>query len=874
VTSSERSANIRPVVSTYRVQLNRGFGFSAVARIVPYLHRLGITHLYASPIFAAAPGSSHGYDVIDPTRLNPELGTPDEFEKLVDALHRHDMGLIIDIVPNHQATSAENPAWMSVLELGQESPYAGTFDIVWERAGGKVVLPVLGRPLNEVLEAGEIKVSFDGGRPEVRYYDHRFPLSPESRARLAATEQDQNNQQLLRELLEKQHYQLVFWREASEKVNYRRFFDINDLVGVRVEDPSVFKTTHQLVFSLAKSGAIDGVRIDHVDGLADPLGYLQRLDNELRRLTGAKRCYIVVEKILGRDEELVPDWPVDGSTGYDFLRMVNDLFVDPDGLRRLKSDYADRVGPPEDFELTADNAKRQIIEDLFAGYLNASVRQIESIARRSTEFDGISSSEIREALTEVTCRLDVYRTYGRDGYLPLSDRRRIDRAVAAAQDLPNIDLRALALVRRVLSLELGDDRSSDVAAECQQVVTHWQQLSGAVMAKSVEDTVFYRYCPLLSLNEVGSDPEVPPDPVAAFHDWNLRAAARWPRTMTTTSTHDTKRGEGARARLNVLSEMPEEWNEATRRWIELNQRHKHEVDRAPVPDIHDELFIYQALLGVWPADHSSSDDLRERLHTYLTKALREAKRQTSWREPDEPYEQATHEFLTTILDPSRGREFISDFSQFVGRVSSAGTVNALSQLLLKLTAVGVPDTYRGTEGWDLSLADPDNRRPVDFTMLSQQLANERLESGGEAGETTRDLLAGWPDGRIKQHVLSRILNFRRRHPELFLEGDYVPLSAGGELSQHVVAFARRNLEDWSLTITPRLIAKLVQGPGSLCDPSLWADSTLVLPDGAPDSWRDVLTGAGVRAARQNGNTVIKLEDVFRFAPFAQLVASS
>lgn len=945
---------LRAPGTTYRLQLNRDMGFDRARQLVPYLHRLGITDLYVSPLLRAREGSSHGYDGTDPTRLNPELGSERAFDALVDALRQRGMGLLLDIVPNHLAASTENPWWAHVLEHGPASPYAAFFDIDWHPGDpeleGRVLLPILGDSLEEVLARGELHLALDAGGLCLRYFRHRLPVDPGTYPLLLApggagaggdaleallararrlppreagdpgaaacrcregeaikagltrlyrevppvrTLVDRSfHKPPLCELLAAQAYRLAPWREAASRLNYRRFFDVSDLVGVRVEDPRVFAATHAFILQLAREGKVTGLRVDHVDGLLDPPGYLRRLTGALAAEVGAEGTsraapgasprslpfYVVVEKILTGSEQLRADWPVAGTTGYEFLNALNAVFVDPAGYSRLAAAYGRFVGDDAAFADVVYHQKRKVIRELFPG-------EFRELAQQAAALTGVSLQALEPALVEVTACLPVYRTYRRRGPVAAEDRALLEEAVAeAGRRNPGLDGPALAALRGLL---LGEAREAGEGAgaegtgarpgaagadACLAWVMRWQQRCVAVTAKGQEDTALYVHLPLLSLNEVGGGPPPPADPVAVFHRLNQERLARWPLALSATATHDTKRGEDARCRLHVLSELPEEWEARLTRWSRWNAPKRRLVKGTWVPTPREEVLLYQTLLGAWPAREAELPTFPERLAGYLVKAAREAKIHSSWLSPDPAHEDALVAFARDILAPEAGSPFPADFHGFRGLVAFHGALNSLGQVLLKLAAPGVPDTYQGTELWDLSLVDPDNRRPVDFEERQRLLAElEEEEAAGPPGLAAR-LLATWADGRVKLHVVRHGLRLRRERPELFRKGAYLPVPVRGPRAEHVCAFARRQGTDWALAAAARLTVRLA-GPGRfpLGEP-VWRETMLVLPGRSPDRWENRLTGEHLATTGlAAGERAIPLATAFRTLPVALLV---
>jgi len=780
--------SLRIPTAAYRLQFSRRFGFEDARKLVPYLHRLGVTDLYASPILRARQGSSHGYDVTDPSHLNPELGTEAEFEALVQELSSHGMGLLLDIVPNHMAASLENPWWADVLEKGRDSPYAAFFDINWSPPGSR------------------------------------------------------------------------------EKISYRRFFDISDLVGVRVEDPRVFEATHALVLRLVREGRVTGLRIDHIDGLYDPLGYLSRLQRRIKPEKGTHRpgFYIVVEKILAGDEVLPAEWPVSGTTGYDFLNALNALFVDGEGVKVIDDCYSRFTGARPDFGDLVYEKKRQVMRELFAGEVKALGSELVNLVPK-----GLSGEEMTEALIEVTACLPVYRTYIRAARLSTQDRLYLERAAKEARRRNPALAGALDFLRQALTLDFPPDFNSEEKKGWLQFVLGWQQWSGAVMAKGVEDTALYLHHRLLSLNEVGGDPAHSGLSIGDFHRFNQWRLAHSPHSLNATSTHDTKRSQDVRARINVLSEIPGEWERHLARWSRCNQLKKRKVRGLAVPEPNTEVLLYQTLLGAWPLYREEVPEFKRRLSSYMVKAAREAKAFTSWLEPDAEYEVAVLDFIDSILESSPQNRFLPDFLRFQKRVAHYGFLNSLGQLLLKVASPGVPDFYQGMELWNLSLVDPDNRRPVDFQKRIKLLDGLiRQEAEGQPS-LIGQLLKSWEDGRVKLYLTYKALNFRQSHKELFRDGDYLPLEIRGQRREHVCALGRHKAGRWALVAVPRLLTGLISAGALPLGEPVWGDDLLVLPRSATHEWLNVLTGETISGAAKG----LPLSRVFSLFPVALLAES-
>jgi (1->4)-alpha-D-glucan 1-alpha-D-glucosylmutase len=890
---SGHSTCFTEIRATYRLQFHRDFTFRDATGLVPYFATLGISHLYASPIMKSRPGSLHGYDIIDHNRLNPEIGTEADFRSLIAALHAHGMGLILDFVPNHMGVGGnDNAWWLDVLEWGQDSPFATYFDIQWDagRADlkGRVLLPVLGDQYGVILEKGQITLRFDSqeGSFSAWYFDHRFPISPRSytpilaaggetlaelacawaglevvpkdgvRERAAELKRRLANNarepaiagamatalrrfngecgepssfRRLHRLLEAQAYRIAYWRVAAEEINYRRFFNINELAGLRVELPQPFNDIHRMVFSLIERGDVQGLRIDHIDGLFEPRAYCEQLHRRL-----AVPFYIVVEKILARYEGL-PDWPVAGSTGYDFLNQALELFVDPQGEARMTRIYGRFANPDENFDDILYACKKRIMRVNLASEMNVLALEFHDLSLSEWRTRDFTLNGLRAALEEVIAAFPVYRTYVSPQGARADDRRYIEWAIALARKRWRAaDLSIFDFVHDVLTGKSVDQNLDHRRAGALSAAMHFQQVTGPVMAKAFEDTAFYRYFRLLALNEVGGDPRRFGISVAAFHHLTQERARSWPRAMVTTATHDTKRGEDARLRLALLSEMPREWSSRLTQWLRLNRSRRAEVDGQVVPERNLEYLFYQALLGAWPPDLAPQDvagvkRLGDRIEAYMIKAVREGKQQSSWSNPNIDYEAALQRFVREVLDASRKSPFLTEFHTFVASLARLGAVASLSQLVLKLTVPGVPDIYQGGELWDYSLVDPDNRSPVDWGMRRALLEDI-------AAASPADLAERWQDGREKLFVIRRLLESRRSHPALFAAADYQPLEVIGGQSGHLCAFARNGGGASLIVAVPRLVNALYRG-GRNAD---WGTAQIVLP--GHGNWRDVFTG--------------------------------
>ena len=945
--------------ATYRIQFHRDCGFAAVQKLVPYLHALGITDLYASPLFAARRGSLHGYSVTNPLELNPELGSRAAFDRLVRQLQTRGMGLLLDIVPNHMALSRENPWWQDVLESGPASLYAVFFDIIWDYAqpllGGKVLIPILGKPYGEALENQELQLKLTRHGFAVHYFDHGFHLDPKSyrsilTLRLNDLEKeigsrnpaflgllgiitmiehlppytvthprklkerhrekeilkerfwnlyrgspeikkfiddnikifngkkgDPQSFNLLDDLLAGQPYRLAFWHVSLDIINYRRFFGINDLIAIRVEDPRVFEATHSLLFKLSEAGKISGIRIDHIDGLYDPQRYLTALQS---RLAGPARAgganpgfYILVEKILHEGEALPPEWPVCGTTGYDFLDVANGLFVAVRGLEELEEVYAAFIGEVHTFADVVYEKKKLIMDTIFGGEVEALGRFLDQLAQQDRYAKDISHRELTEALLAVTACLHVYRTYIRDLSVSPRDWVYLEEAIAeAARRNPSLSTPALDFLRRVFSFQIPLSLPEERKERWFKFVMRWQQFTGPIMAKGLEDTAYYVYNALTSLNEVGSSSRA--ITMAEFHRFNQNRLERWPFSMNATSTHDTKRSEDVRARLHVLAELGREWGENLRQWHSFNRTKKKLLRGIPVPNANEEVLLYQTLLGAWPFSQEEIPEFQERLKSYAIKAAREAKVNTHWISPNHEYEKALTDFLDAILEPTRENKFLADFLSFQKRLAFWGAINSLAQVLLKIASPGVPDFYQGSELWDLSLVDPDNRRPVDFDNRRKALDALKRQEAQDHPRLLQDLMANWRDGRLKLYLTYKGLNFRKANLDLFLKGEYIPLAASEPLQEHLVAFVRRLEGCWALAAVPRLPATLTESGTFPLGQKAWGDTLTVLPPEAPAKWTNILTGQTLTAVDNPKGRTLPLAQVFAAFPVALLEAVS
>ena len=872
--------------ATQRLQFHAGFTLDDARLQVPYFARMGISHLYASPLLTARDGSMHGYDVVDPTRVSPALGGEAALRRLVAELRAHDMGLILDVVSNHMAVGgADNPWWLDLLAWGRASPYAEFFDIQWHSPDplleGQLLLPFLGNDYGATLKAGELPLRYDAqlgrfyteqghhhfpicpldygfllhisGQPDLQFLGERFtalhplphprehaaPLHAELAALsarpevLAAIEQQltcfdarhPSGLERLHALLERQSYRLASWRTAADDINWRRFFDVNELAGLRVERPRVFEATHQKIFDLIRDGLVDGLRIDHVDGLADPRGYCRKLRRRVDALAPDRHVPIYVEKILGAEESLPDDWQVDGTTGYEFMDQVSLLQHDPAGAAPLASLWAEHSERPGDFREQALLARQQILNGSLAGDCDRVALALRDVARDDLMTRDLTLGAITRALQALVVHFSVYRTYINAAGRSAADDEVFRRAMEGARnDLSEADWPVLESLQRWLG---GDNWRTRPYGRSRKLLkracVRFQQLTSPTAAKAVEDTAFYRYGALLSRNDVGFDAERFSAPAQVFHQTCAERLLHFPDNLLATATHDHKRGEDCRARLAVISEKSADYARCIARWRPMARALRSHREG---PSAGDELLLYQILLSTWPLTLSPDDPhglahYNERVWQWQLKALREAKLDTQWAAPNEAYEQAVQAFIEQLLLHPQGAALRAEIHAFSEQLAPAGALNSLAQCVLKLTTPGVPDLYQGTEFWDFSLVDPDNRRPVDFALRQQQL---------DIHAPAPALLDDWRSGAIKQAVIARTLAMRAEHPMLFARGRYQPLHVTGPHADRVLAFAREWQGQWAVVVAPRLSAPLLQNSAlPLINPREWADTRLELP---------------------------------------------
>ncbi|MDK2821686.1 MAG: (1-_4)-alpha-D-glucan 1-alpha-D-glucosylmutase [Clostridia bacterium] len=936
--------NLRIPTTTYRLQFNKNFGFTDAQKIVPYLKKLGISDVYASPLLEATKESPHGYDVTNPNNLNPNLGNREDFNILINSLQDNELGLLLDFVPNHMAANIENPWWKDVLKNGRESQYASYFDIDWEpiRQGlnNKVLVPILGAPFSEVLENEELKITIAKDGFWINYYDNRLPINYKSSIQLLLdcleklvetvtddykttdtlkdifdslpklsplsedlpnefntiwdkfwnlyttspeikrTIDDELNQlngkkdnpksfNYLEKILANQSYRLSFWRVANEDINYRRFFDVSDLVSIHMEDKEVFESMHSLIFKLINKGQVTGLRLDHIDGLYDPKTHIERLQKQISSEETTSKFYILVEKILGEDEKLPKDWPVYGTTGYDFLNILNKLFCDKNGTDVLNNLYINISNINENFRELVYKQKKKIMNLLFKSEIRNLVHQLSHLAENSRQGHDLTFTELKKVLVEITSRLSIYRTYINDLTVSEKDSYYIEQAVnEAIRNCPSIK-HAGQFLKNVLLLNNDNLNEKE---EWLRFVMRWQQFTGPIMAKGFEDTALYVYNRLVSLNEVGGDPETIGISIEEFHHINEYRQKNWPHTISATTTHDTKRSEDVRMRINVISEIPNAWAEKVEQWHRMNKSKKIKINNEAFPEENTELLIYQTLLGTWPLEEKDMENFHKRIEEYLIKALREAKIYTNWLEPNNDYETAIKKFLSAILEDNK---FVQDLLEFSKLTSYYGALNSLSQLLLKITSPGIPDFYQGTELWNFSLVDPDNRRPIDFEKHNE-LLTKLLEKEKNIGELalTQELLSNWKNGEVKLYLTYKALNFRKNSEKIFKEGEYIPVKVQGTYEEHICSFLRKLENNWVLIVVPRLMVGLqeemfnqVQINTLTLKKINWKETSLLLPEEVPEKWYNIFTGEEVTKKDKN----IKIDQLFKNFPVALLL---
>lgn len=903
---------MRVPTTTYRIQFHAGFDFKAANDIISYLAELGITDLYASPIFKAREGSTHGYDVVDSNHLNPELGTSENFEELVSKIQENGMGWVQDIVPNHMAYDTQNQFLMDVLENGHDSDYFDYFDIEWnhpdENLKGRILAPMLGNFYGDCLENGEIQLNYDEGGLSVNYYSLKLPICLASYAKFithnlgrlakelgrrhpdfikllailyliksapSETKGKERYDQIafvkgllwelyiqnpsvkefidknieffngekgnpesfygLDSLLADQFYRLCFWKVGAEEINYRRFFTVNELISVKVEELKVFHKTHALIFQMIEEGKFTGLRIDHIDGLYDPTEYLKRL----REKTGD--IYITVEKILEQKEDLPSYWPIEGTSGYDFLNYVNGIFCCGDNEQQFTDIYFRFARVNTNYEQLFKDKKGLIIEKNLAGDVDNLAQLLKKISGKSRHGNDFTRLGLARALSAVLTIFPVYRTYINQEGLRESDRTYVKDAIAKAKQQEPRLLKELDFIEKLFLLEEEESLTPEQREQQRHFVMKLQQLTGPLMAKGIEDTLFYVYNRFLSLNEVGGSPGHFGISLADFHEFNRKQQEVWPHKMNATATHDTKRGEDVRARINVLSEMPEEWEKQVKAWSEINRPQRKNLKGRMVPAPNDEYFFYQTLVGTLPFEGIENTDFIERMKHFMIKAVREAKVHTAWLRPDNDYEAAFMAFVDNVLEPSEENQFMKEVMPFWKRIAQYGIFNSLSQTLLKATAPGVPDFYQGTEFWDFSHVDPDNRRPVNFEHRVAVLREIKERAQADILKLIEELIVTREDARIKLFLIAKVLEARKQYEQVFQEGNYQPLEAIGKFKDRVVAFARTYGDRTIVTVAPRFLTTLIQPEEMPLGEEVWGDTSLEFAGEIPSVWKNAIT---------------------------------
>ena len=936
-------------VCTYRLQLNRWFTFAQAREIVPYLRELGVSDVYASPYFQAGPNSMHGYDIVDHNKLNTAIGSEGDYDAWIKELHAHEMGQVLDFVPNHMGvTEPGNKWWADVLENGPSSMYAPYFDIEWRplksELRDKVLLPILTDQYGRVLERGELQVHFEEGAFYLAFGNLKLPIAPgtyrfilelalenlaeykdedfyaEFQSILTALEYlprrtetdpekiaersrekeivkrrlerrcqeapqvqhaiekaiaqingrpgDPRSFDRLDELLNAQSYRLAFWRVAAEEINYRRFFDVNDLAAIRMELPEVFDAAHELLLDLVRRGAVTGLRIDHPDGLYLPKEYFEKIQRRAAKANGVPLSkdgcgiYMIAEKILMGGEQLRADWPVHGTSGYDFANHVAGVLVDNSAEGAVTKAFHRFIGHTIHFGHLVYAKKRLVMRIALANEVEVLGNMLDELSEKNRWYRDFTFEALARAVRETIACFPVYRTYLAPGQ-PVSeeDRQVIERAIAAAKRRnPAIEESTFNFLRDILLFRFPENLDEKGREEHTHFVLKFQQCTGPIMAKGLEDTVFYIYNRLAALNEVGGEPQQFGISVDTFHERNLDRQRNWPATLLATSSHDTKRSEDVRARILAISEIPDLWRRSLAKWRTVNRRFKKTVIESEAPDGNEEYLLYQALLGTWPiAENSAAEktvgsDYVQRIQAYMTKALNEAKLNTSWIQPNDEWLAATRDFVAKILEPGGKNKFLATFLPVVEEIARLGAINSFAQALLKLTSPGVPDIYQGNEIWDFSLVDPDNRRPVDYKLRAEMLSC--LSS-----KTPEDLLQNWPDGRIKMFLTHRALRFRNEHVDLFRRGDYLPLRTSGTFSDSVIAFARQLERHVAIVVVPRLSSHIGFPPIG----DLWKETMIELPEGFPlERCRQVITGEAFWIK----NRQLRVADVMTKLPFA------
>lgn len=982
-------------LSTYRLQFNMNFKFIDAKDVIAYLYELGISDIYASPYFKAKEGSTHGYEIVDHNSLNQEIGTEEEYNNLIAELHRYGMGQLLDIVPNHMCiTSKDNLMWMDVLENGLSSIYANYFDIDWsplkKELKNKLLLPILGDQYGKVLEAQELRLTFEEGSFFLYYYDNKFPIIPNSYifilkhridelesilfpdnvyfeellSILTAIEHlppytetdtekiveryrekeiikkrlwtlyaespeirmfidknvsifngrkgERRSFNLLDELLNMQVYRLSYWCVATEEINYRRFFDINSLAAIRVENPLVFEDTHKFLFRLIQEGKVTGLRVDHPDGLYDPSSYFQKLqrncflqtrlgyseiiknetsqaydmadleekilaeyDESISKEPQFKPFYIIGEKVLCKGERMPEDWPIFSTTGYVFLNAVSGIFIDMNSAKAFDDIYSKFIKSRLNFQDVVYEKKKLIMKVAMSSEINLLGHILNQISEKNRHTRDFTLNSLTNAIIEVIAFFPVYRTYTNSMTIKDKDRQYIEAAISKAKrNNPAISTSIFDFLKDVLLLKFPDDFEDEEKYEWLDFVMRFQKVTGPVMAKGLEDTAFYFYNRLISLNEVGGSPDKFGISLEAFHGMNIERIKSWPHALIASSTHDTKRSEDVRARINVLSEIPNEWRKRLISWSRMNKKLKVLVDGQSVPDRNEEYLLYQTLIGAWPLkvqNETEYENFKMRIKNYMLKAIREAKVNTSWINPNTIYEDAVQIFIDRIIDNKSENPFIKDFLEFQKIISNYGLYNSLSQTLLKITSPGIPDFYQGTELWDFSLVDPDNRRPVDYKIRKKMLDElKKQESKISLSDLARELTMNKEDGMIKLYLIYKSLNYRRKKSDLFRKGEYLVLEVMGKNFDNVCSFARRMKNKEIIIVVPRYFTRLIKEELPFGE-IIWKDTFVIVPFVEENTkYYNIFTGEIIKTKNYKKTISLYLAEVFRSFPVAMM----
>jgi len=922
---------MRVPIATYRLQFNPFFGFVSARGIIPYLAGLGITDIYVSPIFRARSGSLHGYDILDPNKLSPELGKQTHFRKLVKKLKVYRLGWLQDIVPNHMAYDYQNQMLRDVLENGESSRYFDFFDIEWNQHKNKkrLLAPFLEKPYRESLRKGWLKLSFGESGLAVNYRMMKLPIKIESYAKVIFNKLDElktlgedqpdlsnfieildalNNLgpksknrdnliisikrnlwklynehkgikkfvdknidiyngrrgnprsfNLLDDLLSEQLFKLSSWKSANKEINFRRFFHVNDLISLKMEKESVFLNNHRLVLELVKNGTFGGLRLDHIDGLYDPAAYIKKLREKL------KDTYIIVEKILNLEEYHLPFWPIQGTTGYDFLDVVNGIFCYGENEMKINKIYTDFSGLKKSYSDLLYEKKKLIIKK----HMSADIDNLACLVADIPVIDKLSDQfkfcRLRKALEEIMISFSVYRTYINQDTFDSKDELYIKDATCKAR-LRNPNHRAeIDFIERLLLLKFPKNITGARKRQWIHFVMKFQQFTVPLMAKGFEDTFLYVYNRLISLNEVGSSPNKFGFSLEEFHNFNENRLKHWPHSLNATSTHDTKRGEDVRARINVLSELPQEWRSKIKIWSKINRKKK-STSNGEIPDKNMEYFIYQSLLGAFPLAKKDYSTFTERIKEYMIKSAREAKVHTTWLKPNQKYEDGLISFVASIMKTSKDNRFLEEFLPFQKKIAHYGVFNSLSQTLLKITSPGVPDIYQGAELWDLNLVDPDNRRPVDFERRKLSLFDVKNKERINILSLIVELLSTKEDGRIKLFLIYKALNTLKENQDVFQKGSYAPISTGGKFRGNVVSFVRSNGRKRAIIVVPRFLTALVENGQFPLGQRVWDNTYIAVPRGFPSLWKNVITAQVIKADK-----IIPVGEILRHFPVALLM---